>query len=87
MSSQLHQAIELAQAGQKDEARALLQQVVQSDPNNETAWMWLASVAANPQDYEKAVREALRINPDNDQAQRMLNQVQAQYGSGSGDPA
>jgi tetratricopeptide (TPR) repeat protein len=79
MSSQLHRAVELAQAGQRQEANQLLRQVVQSDPNNEVAWLWLASVAADHPEYVRALNEVLRINPNNQQAQRLLAEYQQQY--------
>jgi len=65
MASQLHDAVQLAQAGERQEARRLLWQVVQSEPNNEIAWLWLASVAADLPEYERALTEVLRVNPGN----------------------
>jgi len=79
MSSPLHEAVQLAQAGRRDEARAQLLQIVQSDPNNEMAWLWLASVAADQPEYQRALNEVLRINPANHQARQLLVQFQQQY--------
>ncbi|MBN1201915.1 MAG: tetratricopeptide repeat protein [Anaerolineae bacterium] len=81
MSSQLHEAVQLAQAGRREEARQLLRQVAQSDPNNEMAWLWLASVAADQAEYQRALNEVLRINPGNQQARQLLNQFQQQVGA------
>ncbi|MBI5959634.1 MAG: hypothetical protein HY866_12910 [Chloroflexi bacterium] len=80
-SSILHQAVELAQAGRREEARQLIWQYLQSDPSNETAWLWLASVAADQPEYQRALNEVLRINPNNQQAQQLLAQFQQQYGA------
>lgn len=80
MSSQLHQAVGLAQAGQREQARQLLRQVVQANPNNEVAWLWLASVAADQPEYVRALGEVLRINPQNQQAQQLLADFERQYG-------
>ena len=44
MSSQLQQAVELAQAGQREQARQLFRQFLQTEPDHEVAWLWLASV-------------------------------------------
>jgi hypothetical protein len=77
MSSQLNDAIQFAQAGQREEARRLLWQVVRQEPNNEAAWLWLASVAADQEEYRQALTEALRINPTNTQAQQMMALLQA----------
>ena len=79
MASQLHEAVRLAQSGQRDDARNMLRQVVQSDPNNEMAWLWLASVAADQVEYERALTEVLRVNPGSQQARDLLNQFRQQY--------
>ncbi|MCZ7538320.1 MAG: tetratricopeptide repeat protein [Anaerolineae bacterium] len=80
MSSLLHQAVEHAQAGRRDEARRLLQEYLQTSPDNEVAWLWLASVAADQAEYQRALREVLRVNPSNQQARALLDQFQQQYG-------
>ncbi len=80
MSSLLHQAVERAQAGRREEARRLLQQYLQTSPDNEVAWLWLASVAADQAEYQRALGEVLRINPANQQARALLDQFQQQYG-------
>lgn len=65
----------MAQAGQRDEARACLREIVQGEPDSELAWLWLASVAEDRAEYARAAREVLRINPANAQAQQMLAQM------------
>lgn len=80
MASQLHQAVELAQAGRREEARQLLWQYLQTQPQNEVAWLWLATVATDQAEYLRALQEVLRINPNNQQAQQALSQFQQQYG-------
>lgn len=78
MSSQLHQAVELAQAGQRDQARQLLLQFLQNEPNHEVAWLWLASVAGDQAEYQRALNEVLRINPTNQRAQNLLAEFHQQ---------
>jgi len=78
MTSILHQAVELAQAGQREEARRLLWQYLQTSPDTEVAWLWLASVAADQIEYERALTEVLRINPANQQARTLLDQFRQQ---------
>jgi hypothetical protein len=80
MSTLLHQAVQLVQAGQRSEARQLIWQFLQSEPNNETAWLWLASVASDQAEYQKALNEVLRVNPDNQRAKQLLAEFQQQYG-------
>ena len=79
MSTILHQAVELAQTGRRDEARQLLLQFIQTQPNSEVAWLWLASVAADQSEYEHALNEVLRINPASARAQQLLTEFHQQY--------
>jgi Tfp pilus assembly protein PilF len=39
------QGIAAAKAGQKEEARKLLQQSIRLEPNNDAAWLWMAFIA------------------------------------------
>ena len=41
----LLQGIEAAKAKQQDKARQLFQNALRLDPQNETAWLWMSSVA------------------------------------------
>jgi Flp pilus assembly protein TadD len=43
----LQQGIAAARAGQTEHARNLLRQAARLDPQNETTWIWLTSVAAD----------------------------------------
>src|SRR5512134_3861116 len=80
MSTLLHQAVQLAQSGQRVEARQMLWQFLQTEPDNEVAWLWLASVAADQTEYERALNEVLRINPGNPRAQQLLAELHQQVG-------
>jgi twitching motility two-component system response regulator PilG len=80
MSTLLHQAVQLAQTGQRVEARQMLWQFLQTEPDNEVAWLWLASVAADQTEYERALNEVLRINPGNPRAQQLLAEFRQQVG-------
>ncbi len=89
MSSLLHQAVELAQAGQREQARQLLWQYLQTHPDSDVAWLWLAAVAADQPEYVRALNEVRRIDPANARAQGLLDDFQRQYGpvaSGSTPP-
>jgi len=88
MASQLHQAVELAQAGRRDEARQLFLSYLQTNPDHEVAWLWLASVAVTQAEYQHALNQVLRINPANERAQRLLDEFQRQqYGAPPTSPA
>jgi tetratricopeptide (TPR) repeat protein len=60
---QLQDAINLARAGRKIEARDALRRVVALQPVNQTAWLWLSALATEPQEAEAALFQARRINP------------------------
>lgn len=64
----LNQAIAAAKRGDKEEARQLLEQVLQIDPDSEKAWMWFSSVASGPEERAAALQNVLRVNPDNERA-------------------
>lgn len=60
---QLQEAINLAKAGRKVEARDALRRVVALQPLNQAAWLWLSAVATEPAEAEAALAQARRINP------------------------
>jgi tetratricopeptide (TPR) repeat protein len=64
--------IAAAKAGQKEEARQLLQQSLRIEPNNESAWLWLASVARDQRERLFSLQKVLEINPTNDTARKAL---------------
>lgn len=71
----LQQAIQAARAGLKTEARDLLVQIVDADPRNETAWMWLAGVADSLEDRIIACENVLTINPENEKVRDYLKRL------------
>lgn len=76
----LSQGIVAARAGQREQARALLMQVVESDERNEQAWLWLAGVVDAPEDIRTCLQNVLDLNPANQQAQQGLAWVEQRYG-------
>ena len=74
--------IEAVRRGDKQAAEMLLRQVVNGDPNNELAWMWLASAVDSVEERRRCLENALRINPNNARAQEALSRL----GGGSASP-
>lgn len=64
----LQQGIAAAKAGQKDQARQILQQAVKIDPRNETIWLWLSSVAKDDKERIFCLKQILSINPQSELA-------------------
>ncbi|MFL5802809.1 MAG: hypothetical protein ACJ8CR_13840 [Roseiflexaceae bacterium] len=76
----LQQGIAAAQAGRREEARALLMQVVQTDERNEQGWLWLAGVVDDPDDMRTCLDNVLDLNPGNTKAQQGLAWIDSHYG-------
>lgn len=68
----LQQGIAAARGGRPDVARDALQQAVRLDPQNETIWLWLASVARDDKERLFCLRQLLAINPQNEFALKGL---------------
>jgi len=65
LNTRLQEAITLAQAGQRTEARAILEEVVAVNPQLELAWLWLATVSTNRDERIVFLERALALNPYN----------------------
>lgn len=61
----LKHAISLAKKGEKEPARQILVQIVEVEPDNELAWLWLADCAMSNEERRMCLMRALRINPNN----------------------
>ena len=69
------QGIAAAKAGQKDQARQLLQQSLRIDPGSEAAWLWLVSVSRDQRERLFCLNKLLEINPNNEMAHQSLQQL------------
>jgi hypothetical protein len=78
LQAALQDAITLAQSGQRTEARRLLEQVVELDPGQSVAWMWLATVSTNREERIAFLERALTIDPANTTAQEAYTQLTGQ---------
>ncbi len=75
IQNQIRTAIQAAQSGNKGIARHILEEVVKEAPDNEAAWMWLASVVDTPEERRSCLQRVLAINPDNERAQQALSKI------------
>jgi hypothetical protein len=75
IQNQIRTAIQAAQSGNKGIARHILEEVIKEAPENEAAWMWLASVVDTPDERRACLQRVLEINPDNERAQQALSKL------------
>lgn len=68
----LAEAITAAKLGQRQLARKLLGELVERDPKNESAWLWIAALSEDKQQAMDALARVLDINPNNQQALNAL---------------
>lgn len=68
----LTQAIADARAGRRDDAARHLRQIVNNDPGNVDAWIWLGGTATDVQEQRRALERALALDPGNARAQQGL---------------
>lgn len=71
----LQGGIKAAQRGEKDLARKAFLQVLKSEPENEAAWLGVATVADNNKDKLRALKRLLEINPDNNNAREAVRRM------------
>ena len=77
----LENGITAARSGDLATARKLLSQVLEEDPENELALMWMASSVTSPAERRKYLQQVVRINPDNARARQALSQLSTKRGS------
>ncbi len=78
--SLLRDGVAAARTGDRATAHSLLSQVVTTQPENELAWLWLASVADTAEASINCWRKALQINPRQEHARSGLKRLLLQEG-------
>ena len=73
--SALSRAFELVEAGQYDDARAILDPILASNPNNEDAWWVYAHAVTTPEDGRMALENVIRIDSRYPGAAELLAQA------------
>lgn len=68
VGNMLRTGVKFAQDGNRADARHLLLRVTETDPQNETAWLWLASISEYPEELLIFLQNVLKINPENERA-------------------
>lgn len=73
----LTQGITAAKAGDRTLARNLLLNVVETEPSNADAWLWLASISEYPEELLGFLDNVLQIDPDNARAREWAASTQS----------
>jgi hypothetical protein len=69
----LNQALEKIKSGEQEAGKRLLVEIIRANPNDELAWLYLATVIDDPEKKRECIERVLKINPNNQQALGMLN--------------
>ena len=73
MDPKLEQAVQAIKSGDKSAGLVLIAQVIRSDPNNESAWIWMATAQDDPEKKKQCLERVLHINPGNERVRRALS--------------
>lgn len=76
----LDQGIAAAREGDWEAAHPLLREVIEIDPGNELAWLWLAAVTESDHEALAYLERVLEIDPDNRRALAGIAQIAARSG-------
>jgi hypothetical protein len=85
MEQLLQRAITHINAGELDQGRALLEKILEQDPKNDRAWVWLSGCVEDPMQRRICLQQALSANPENQAAlegMRVLDGELVQASSG-----
>ncbi len=74
-SADLLQAIDLAKSGNKTEAARILSNILKEQPENEAAWLWLASCLKTSQQKLYCLNQAQALNPENLTTQKAIQKI------------
>ncbi len=75
MDDLIQQGITANKAGKKDEARKYFIAAIKENRDNEYAWQYMYNVANGDKERLSCLQQILRINPQNEKAKVLLNQL------------
>jgi tetratricopeptide (TPR) repeat protein len=83
-SKELGDAIQLIKSGNRQAALPILKEILQENPGDEQAWLWLYACVDKVQEKRYCLQKALEINPDNQPARAALEKLAGPAPSPSG---
>jgi len=75
VEAMIRAGIDAFRAGNKADARALLERAIELDEYNEMAWLWLAAVVETPEEQRTCLENVLVINPSSERARQGLKSL------------
>jgi len=72
MAATLELAISAIRSGRKEEGRQLLNLLIQENPNNDKAWLWMSSVVDTDEQRARCLYHVLAIDPNSQIARKGL---------------
>jgi ferric-dicitrate binding protein FerR (iron transport regulator) len=72
----LQQVRKAINRGDKATGRRLLEQLLESNPHSEVAWLWMSTIMDDPEQERACLEKVLEINPNNEGAQRRWFELQ-----------
>jgi uncharacterized protein HemY len=76
MSELLIEAINFIKAGDKEEGKRILVEILTEDEKNEVAWLWLSAAVETNDMRQECLEEVIKINPNNQSALKALSRLQ-----------
>jgi tetratricopeptide (TPR) repeat protein len=74
-SEKLGYAVQLIKGGNKQAALPVLKEIIQKDPKDENAWLWLYCCVDEVEQKKYCLQQALKINPGNQQSYTALKEL------------
>ncbi|MDW8325325.1 MAG: YIP1 family protein [Anaerolineales bacterium] len=73
--AELERAVALIEEGRREEGRSILETLVEADPKNESAWLWLAAITRDREMKLGYLDKALAANPRSKLGRKMLAEM------------
>lgn len=75
VEAMIRAGIDAFRAGNKADARTLLERAIELDEYNEMAWLWLSAVVETPEEQRTCLENVLVINPNSERAKQGLKSL------------
>ncbi len=71
----IQMAIRTARSGNKQSAKVMFQRVLNEDPRNERALLWMGALSTDPKEKRRFLLKTLKVNPKNKNAREELQRM------------